>query len=113
MVWLTGYMEKNSIYALPVAGDVLRRCEKKAEHCDGESGIPGSSTTTSAVARSWVNIKKLTGLDLHLESGSILENADESKVWIVTTDALAKRLHESNLELVEDGCWLKVLPKAG
>jgi hypothetical protein len=55
----------------------------------------------------------LTGLDLHLELGSILEKDDEDKTWKVTTEALAKNLKESDLELVEDGCWLKVLPKTG
>jgi hypothetical protein len=42
-----------------------------------------------------------------------LEKNAEDNTWKVTTEALAKRLRESDLELVEDGCWLKVLPKTG
>jgi hypothetical protein len=63
------------------------------------------------VAGSWLNLKKLTGLDLQLEPRSILEKNAEDNAWKVTTAKLAKRLQESDLELVEDRCWLKVLPK--
>jgi hypothetical protein len=113
MVWFTGHVKKNNLYALPVADAALGRCTKKAKRCYRETGASCSSTTSADVAGSWLNLKKLTGLDVQLEPGSILEKNAEDNTWKVTTEALAKRLRESDLELVEDGCWLKVLPKTG
>lgn len=106
-----GNLEEDSLYALPVAGVVLRRCKRKTQHGDWEGGAVSSCHTTSALAGSWLNLKKLTGADLELAVGSHLGEADESKEWKITTAALAARLAENSLELVDDGLLMRVLPK--
>jgi hypothetical protein len=86
MVWFTGHVEKNNLYALPVADAALGRCAKKAKRFYRETGASCSSTTSADVARSWLNLKKLSGLNLQVESGSILEMNAEDNTWKVTTE---------------------------
>lgn len=91
---------------------ILWDCQRKIGHCDWETGAAGSGATTSALAGSWLTLKELTGADLEVAPGSHLNEDDDSKEWKITIGDLAKRLAENTLELVDDGCWLKVVPKA-
>ena len=43
--------------------------------------------------------------------GSRRDDDAESKEWKINTEGLTKQLAENSLELVEDGLWLKVIPK--
>lgn len=46
------HLEKNDLYAIPVASDFLRGCKRKAGQCDWEAGTSSSESSPIALAGS-------------------------------------------------------------
>ena len=83
-------MEKSSLFALPVANNVLRSCKRKIGHCDWDDGATGLSATPAAMAGSWMNLRKLTGQELMDTPRSMQDDDAEAKIWKIDTEGLAK-----------------------
>ena len=59
-----------------------------------------------------MNLRKLTGQEIMVAPSSMQDDDVEAKKWKIDIEGLAKRLAGEDLELVEDGMWLKVVQKA-
>ena len=97
------------MYAVAVEGPVLRAHKRSRGQSGHGAGLPGESSSSFAVAGSWMTLKKLMGAVLTLAQEPLQDADDEESSWKIATEGLAQRLKENNLELVDVNGKLKVL----
>ena len=105
--WYAENMENDGLFALPVEGPILRGHKRKFGQCGAETGAVDESTTSFALAGSWMTLKNLRNADLTLATDD--SDDAEALAWKTTTKGLAARLKEQGLQLVDVDGRLRVL----
>jgi hypothetical protein len=101
-------LEEDRFYAIPMVGPVLQGCKRKIGHDAGDDGTSNSKTSAAVVARSWLNLKKLTEAKLDLANEPLPEGLEQAEAWTTRTKKLARQLEEK-LKIMEEGLRLKVV----
>jgi hypothetical protein len=73
-------------------------------------GCPHQKISLTAVTRSCLSLLKLTSSQLEISTHGFPASAENDELEI-TTRALANRSEEESLKLIEDGPFLRVVPK--
>jgi hypothetical protein len=97
LVWPAGYLEEDSLYVF------LQQCKRKLSSCGSENGAAGQRPPLLL----WPDPGCT---QLKISSHSFPASA-ECNEWKITTHALGKTLEEESLKLIEDGPFLRVVPK--